>query len=177
MSAHWAATPVRVFESVAPYRVWRQTIMHKGESVGFVPTMGALHEGHLQLVDASLRENDYTVVSIFVNPAQFAPHEDLSTYPRTIQSDLERLGTRATAAQREGRMVALLPQVNDMYPFGITQHVPDQVGAFVEVQGLSHQMEGQTRPTFFRGVATVVTKLFNIAVSYTHLTLPTIYSV
>ena len=59
-------------------------------------------------------------------------------------------------------MVALLPQVNDMYPFGITQHVPDQVGAFVEVQGLSHQMEGQTRPTFFRGVATVVTKLFNI---------------
>lgn len=162
MSAHWAATPVRVLESVAPYRVWRQTIMHKGESVGFVPTMGALHEGHLQLVDASLRENDHTVVSIFVNPAQFAPHEDLSTYPRTIQSDLERLGTRATAAQREGRMVALLPQVNDMYPFGITQHVPDQVGAFVEVQGLSHQMEGQTRPTFFRGVATVVTKLFNI---------------
>ena len=100
MSAHWAATPVRVFESVAPYRVWRQTIMHKGESVGFVPTMGALHEGHLQLVDASLRENDHTVVSIFVNPAQFAPHEDLSTYPRTIQSDLERLGTRAVGITR-----------------------------------------------------------------------------
>ena len=87
MSAHWAATPVRVFERVAPYRLGRQTSLHKGESDGWEPTRGALHEGHLQLVDASLRENDYTVVSIFVNPAQFAPHEDLSTYPRTIHSE------------------------------------------------------------------------------------------
>lgn len=162
MATHQVGAPVRVFESVAPYRTWRQGVMKTNAQVGFVPTMGALHEGHLQLVDASLNENDYTVVSIFVNPAQFAPHEDLSTYPRTTQSDLEQLSMREAAANKQGQLVVLLPQVHDMYPFGITQQVSEQVGAFVEVQGLSHQMEGGSRPTFFRGVATVVTKLFNI---------------
>ena len=157
-----ASAPVKAFECVTPYRVWRDQAMRAGTSVGFVPTMGALHAGHLSLVDASLRENDTTVVSIFVNPAQFAPHEDLSSYPRTLTSDLAQLAACEERASAPGRLVALVPQVRDMYPNGITQDVARQVGAFVEVAGLSHQMEGLTRPTFFRGVATVVTKLFNI---------------
>lgn len=162
MSAHFADAPVRVFDNVDSYRAWRQTILRTHASVGFVPTMGALHEGHLRLVDRSLCDNDYTIVSIFVNPAQFAPHEDLSVYPRTTRSDIEQLGIREGALQKHGRLMVLLPQVQDMYPNGITQNVDDQIGAFIEVKGLSHQMEGSTRPTFFRGVATVVTKLFNV---------------
>ncbi|WFD29574.1 pantoate--beta-alanine ligase (AMP-forming) [Malassezia sp. CBS 17886] len=158
-----ACGAVEIFERTAEYRAWRDATMRDGASVGFVPTMGALHEGHLSLVDASLKENDYTVVSIFVNPAQFAPHEDLSNYPRTLPGDLAQLAARQDAARlAPGRLVALVPSARDMYPHGFTQHVDRQVGAFVEVKGLSHQMEGQTRPTFFRGVATVVTKLFNV---------------
>lgn len=126
--------------------------------------MGALHEGHLKLVKASLRENDYTVVSIFVNPAQFAPTEDLASYPRTVETDIQALSTCVdTSSSGERRVdVAFVPSVEQMYPNGFTQVVEDQVGAFVEVKGLSHQMEGGSRPTFFRGVATVVTKLFHI---------------
>ncbi|WFD25323.1 pantoate--beta-alanine ligase (AMP-forming) [Malassezia nana] len=162
LSAHMASAPVRVFDAVHAFRVWRKACLQQGKSVGFVPTMGALHEGHLQLVDASLHENDLTVVSIFVNPAQFAPHEDLANYPRTLPSDLALLAERQERAHLSDRLVVLVPQVLDMYPNGITQNVDAQVGAFVEVKGLSHQMEGGTRPTFFRGVATVVTKLFNV---------------
>lgn len=154
--------PVHTFDSVSAYRTWRDESIRQRQSVGFVPTMGALHEGHLGLVDASLAENDMTIVSIFVNPAQFAPHEDLSSYPRTLDSDLVKLGERQERAQKEGRVSVLVPTVRDMYPNGFTQEVSKQVGAFVKVEGLSHQMEGMTRPTFFRGVATVVTKLLNI---------------
>jgi len=105
-----------------------------------------------------------TVVSIFVNPAQFAPHEDLRAYPRTLPQDLERLETqRVTIANVERTPSAVfVPAVSDMYPSGIDQDVARQKGAFVELTGYSHQMEGTSRPTFFRGVATVVTKLFNI---------------
>ena len=153
---------VRTFEGVSSYRAWRDESIRQRQTVGFVPTMGALHQGHLSLVDASLAENDMTIVSIFVNPAQFAPHEDLSSYPRTIESDLAQLHERQEKANASGRLAVLLPTVRDMYPNGFTQDVSKQVGAFVEVKGLSHQMEGTTRPIFFRGVATVVTKLFNI---------------
>lgn len=154
--------PVRTFEGISSYRTWRDESIRQRQTVGFVPTMGALHQGHLSLVDASLAENDMTIVSIFVNPAQFAPHEDLSSYPRTIESDLAQLNERQEKANASGRLAVLLPTVRDMYPHGFTQEISKQVGAFVEVKGLSHQMEGTTRPTFFRGVATVVTKLFNI---------------
>ncbi|WFD35558.1 pantoate--beta-alanine ligase (AMP-forming) [Malassezia cuniculi] len=150
----------RTITSAAEYRAWRAALFRSGQSVGFVPTMGALHEGHLSLVDAAQRENDCTVVSIFVNPAQFAPTEDLDSYPRTLESDLAALEKRTIAGA--GELVVFVPQVRDMYPNGITQDVAKQVGAFVEVKGLSHQMEGVTRPNFFRGVATVVTKLFNV---------------
>ena len=111
-------------------------------------------------VRRSLAENDLTVLSIFVNPAQFAPHEDLATYPRTLSRDLELL-SEVSVSGRSAAAV-FVPTVNEMYPSGIVQSVDQQKGTFVEVKGYGHQMEGRTRPTFFRGVATVVTKLFNV---------------
>ena len=112
----------------------------------------------------SLAENDLTVLSIFVNPAQFAPHEDLSTYPRTLPRDLELLSalTVDTPSGPRSAAAVFVPTVHEMYPGGIVQDVGAQKGTFVEVKGYGHQMEGRTRPTFFRGVATVVTKLFNV---------------
>ncbi|KAG0334256.1 pantothenate synthase [Podila humilis] len=128
----------------------------QNKTVGFVPTMGALHDGHLGLVKKARQECDAVVVSIFVNPAQFAPHEDLDQYPRTFDTDY------AALLQSNACAAILLPKVSEMYPSGITLDRSQQRGTFVEVQGLSHQMEGIPRPHFFRGVATVVTKLFNI---------------
>ena len=113
-----------------------------------------------QKVRKSLTENDLTVVSIFVNPAQFAPHEDLETYPRTLRTDVTLLETLDDGTRKPSAIFA--PSVNEMYPSGLAQNVAEQKGTFVEVQGYGHQMEGSSRPTFFRGVATVVTKLFNI---------------
>jgi pantoate--beta-alanine ligase len=125
-------------------------------------------------VRRSLTENDLTVVSIFVNPTQFAPHEDLSTYPRALSRDIEALlplGFSVDAAPNNDeapssitRKVSaiFLPDSKEMYPSGVTQDVSTQKGTFVEVKGYSHQMEGRSRPTFFRGVTTVVTKLFNV---------------
>lgn len=117
--------------------------------------MGALHAGHLSLVRHSKQANDKTVVSIFVNPAQFAPNEDLSTYPRTIEQDIREL------EEIGGVDAVFLPGVKDMYPSGIVQDVGQQRGTFVEVTGYGGEMEGRSRPSFFRGVATVVAKLFN----------------
>jgi len=118
-----------------------------------------------------LAENELTVMSIFVNPAQFAPHEDLASYPRTLPEDLKVLtaisvsvtdpSSSELSVTRKASAV-FLPNASEMYPFGISQEVDAQKGAFVEVKGYGHQMEGQSRPTFFRGVATVVTKLFNV---------------
>ena len=136
-------------------REWRQQLRADHVSVGFVATMGALHAGHLSLVNRSKRANDRTIVSIFVNPAQFSPHEDLSTYPRTIEQDLRRL------EETGGVDAVFLPGVTDMYPSGIVQDLEQQRGTFVEVKGYDSEMEGRSRPSFFRGVATVVLKLFN----------------
>jgi len=134
--------------------------------------MGALHDGHLNLVNKSLAENDLTVVSIFVNPTQFAPTEDLSRYPRTLPRDLELLSSLAVEAPKplEGSSekivrspsAVFVPSVEDMYPSSnISEYVQGVKGTFVEVKGFGDLMEGKSRPSFFRGVATVVTKLFN----------------
>ncbi|KAG5638148.1 hypothetical protein H0H81_001667 [Sphagnurus paluster] len=160
---------IPIYTTVAAYREWRRKAFQEHKTVGFVATMGALHDGHISLVKRSLTENDLTVVSIFVNPAQFAPHEDLATYPRTLPQDLDVLSAQSfTVSSRsaEGSVVrktsaVFLPTVPEMYPSGISQDTVMQKGTFVEVKGYGHQMEGQSRPTFFRGVATVVTKLFN----------------
>ena len=123
-------------------------------------------------VKRSLSANSLTVVSIFVNPAQFAPHEDLTTYPRTLPEDLVLLDSTSvslpsTSGDHSPPIVrkpsaVFIPSVLDMYPSGIVQNIADQKGTFVEVKGYGHQMEGKSRPMFFRGVATVVTKLFNV---------------
>lgn len=119
----------------------------RGKKIGFVPTMGALHEGHLSLVRRSKQENDITVVSIFVNPIQFGPHEDFNRYPRDFEGDFNKL-------QDEGVDILFYPDEASIYPEGYS--------TYVEVKGLSEKLCGAFRPGHFRGVATVVTKLFNI---------------
>ncbi|KAH8110720.1 Pantoate-beta-alanine ligase [Phellopilus nigrolimitatus] len=153
-------SPIPIFTTLAQLREWRSKAFSEDKSVGFVPTMGALHEGHLSLVRHSLAENDLTVVSIFVNPTQFAPHEDLASYPRTLPQDLDALTSLRVPSQRTPSAV-FLPSVDVMYPSSSRQSPPSQTGTFVEVNGLGAVMEGAARPGFFRGVATVVTKLFN----------------
>jgi pantoate--beta-alanine ligase len=117
-----------------------------GRKIGFVPTMGYLHEGHLSLVRRARSENDLVVVSIFVNPIQFGPNEDFEKYPRDTQRDLSLL-------QQENVDVVFMPSAVDMYPEGFHSYV--DVGQVTEV------LEGECRPGHFRGVATVVLKLFN----------------
>ncbi|KAJ1299371.1 hypothetical protein OPQ81_011046 [Rhizoctonia solani] len=141
---------IPIITSIAEFRAWRDKAFREGKTVGFVPTMGALHDGHISLVRESLRENDLTVVSIYVNPAQFAPHEDLATYPRTLEKDAlllsacSHLPSTPNATLRNPSAI-FLPSTKEMYPLG-----------------LSHSSQGLSRPTFFRGVATVVSKLLNI---------------
>ncbi|MBE2224863.1 MAG: pantoate--beta-alanine ligase [Anaerolineae bacterium] len=115
---------------------------------GLVPTMGFLHEGHLSLVRRALAENDRVMVTIYVNPTQFAPTEDLSTYPRDLERDLALL-------QELGVDVVFTPDDRVMYPEGFQ--------TYVDVQEVTKVLEGASRPTHFRGVATIVAKLFNIA--------------
>ena len=117
-----------------------------GRRIGFVPTMGFLHEGHLRLVRRVRALSDLTVVSIFVNPTQFGPGEDFATYPRDLTRDADLLAL-------EGVDVLFAPEAEEIYPKG--------GGTFVEVEGLSEPLEGASRPGHFRGVATVVTKLFH----------------
>ncbi|HEX2330361.1 MAG TPA: pantoate--beta-alanine ligase [Candidatus Angelobacter sp.] len=118
-----------------------------GKSIGFVPTMGALHEGHLSLVRAAREQTDIVVCSIFVNPTQFGPTEDFSKYPRTFERDRDMLGTEKTD-------YIFFPSVEEMYPAGAT--------TWVHVEGLSEKLDGKSRPGHFRGVTTVVSKLFHI---------------
>ena len=125
----------------------RQIRQHLAEPVGFVPTMGYLHEGHLSLVKRARAENSSVVVSIFVNPTQFGPKEDFTTYPRDTKSDL-------TMLEKEGADIVFMPSTDEMYP-------PD-FGGWVEVDKVTERLEGAVRPGHFRGVTTVVAKLFNI---------------
>lgn len=158
ISTQVPSSSIKIFETVSELRSWRRGKLIENSSVGLVPTMGALHGGHLDLVSKSMEGNDSTVVSIFVNPSQFAPHEDLSSYPRTLEPDIRALENRFDPS----RLAIFLPSVNEMYPSGIPLDISQQKGAFVEVKGLSEQLEGLVRPHFFRGVATIVTKLLNI---------------
>lgn len=150
---------IKVLNTVKQVRQWRRQCLLNGKTVGFVPTMGALHDGHCSLVSQSLKNNHHTIVSIFVNPSQFAPHEDLESYPRTLDSDLSILESITEGNKVD---VVFVPKISEMYPSGITLDVEKQTGAFVTVKGCSEQLEGASRPAFFRGVATIVTKLLNI---------------
>ena len=119
----------------------------EGKRLGFVPTMGALHEGHLSLVRVARASADVVAASIFVNPTQFGPNEDLAKYPRSFERDCELL-------RQEGVELLFAPSVEEMYPAGAV--------TWVTVEGLSEKLDGRSRPGHFRGVTTVVSKLFHI---------------
>lgn len=127
--------------------------IERGSTIGFVPTMGYLHQGHLSLVQNSIKECDQTVVSIFVNPTQFGPNEDFDSYPRDLDKDLDMLLSM-------GVDIVFTPTKVDMYPLGYK--------TYTEVEDLSNVLCGASRPGHFRGVATIVQKLVNI-VQPTHM--------
>jgi pantoate--beta-alanine ligase len=136
-----------VVTDIAPLRDAIAEARRRGRTIGLVPTMGALHAGHLSLIEAARAENGYVVVSIFVNPTQFGPNEDLKRYPRPLERDLALCG-------KSGVDLVFHPQPAVMYP-------PDY-RTFVEVTGLQDVLCGASRPGHFRGVATIVLKLFNL---------------
>ena len=138
---------MQILRTITEMKSICRQMQRTGKTLGFVPTMGALHEGHLSLVRASTALCDATAVSIFVNPLQFGPSEDLAAYPRTLERDsklLEELGVD----------LLFVPAAEEMYPAGAT--------TYVLVEELSDKLDGASRPGHFRGVATVVAKLFAI---------------
>jgi pantoate--beta-alanine ligase len=138
---------MKVFSTIREVRSWLADHRKRGKSVGFVPTMGALHRGHLALVRRSREENDMATCSIFVNPIQFNNPEDLEKYPRTVESDLELL-------EKTGCDMVFMPSVDEMYP--------EPVSHEYDFGDLGKVMEGKFRPGHFNGVAIVVKKLFDI---------------
>lgn len=140
---------MQTFADISALREQIKQLKREGRKIAFVPTMGNLHEGHLTLVRKARENADVVVVSIFVNPMQFERADDLNNYPRTLEDDLSKLNAEAVE-------LVFTPTPEVMYPDGLDKQT------FVEVPGLSHMLEGASRPGHFRGVATIVTKLFNI---------------
>ncbi len=140
---------MQTFADIAALREQIKQYKRDDRTIAFVPTMGNLHEGHLTLVRKAREHADIVVVSIFVNPMQFDRTDDLNNYPRTLEADLSKL-------TGEGVELVFTPTPENMYPEGLDKQT------FVEVPGISHMLEGASRPGHFRGVSTIVTKLFNI---------------
>ena len=138
---------MKIFATITETRAECRRARANGKRLGLVPTMGALHEGHLSLVRAAKAQCDTVVVSLFVNPTQFGPTEDLAKYPRPFERDRELL-------EKEGVAILFAPPVDEMYPKGEVTRVV--------VEGLSEKLDGRSRPGHFRGVTTVVSKLFHI---------------
>jgi len=138
---------MNIYYSVGEARAACRITRANGKRLGLVPTMGALHEGHLSLVRAAQAQCDAVAVSLFVNPTQFGPTEDLARYPRPFERDRELL-------EKEGVAILFAPSAEEMYPKGD--------GTWVVVEGLSERLDGRSRPGHFRGVTTVVSKLFHI---------------
>jgi len=134
---------MRVIDSIFEMKKIRNSLE---EPLGFVPTMGYLHEGHLSLVKIAKEENKTVAASIFVNPTQFGPNEDFESYPRDTEGDLKMLESYTD--------IVFMPTADDLYPAGYN--------SWVEVEGLTDKLEGASRPAHFRGVTTIVAKLFNI---------------
>ncbi|MBC3766004.1 pantoate--beta-alanine ligase [Neptunicella marina] len=140
---------MQIISDIQPLREIRRQWQLEGKIIAFVPTMGNLHEGHLKLVKEARKQADIVVVSIFVNPMQFGANEDLAAYPRTLKQDCQAL-------QELNVDLVFTPKAQDIYPRGLEQQT------FVEVPGLSYMICGASRPGHFRGVATIVCKLFNM---------------
>jgi pantoate--beta-alanine ligase len=138
---------MKVLRTIEETRKASRAAGSRGARVGLVPTMGALHEGHLSLIRAAKAQSDVIAASIFVNPTQFGPNEDFTRYPRDLDRDLALL-------EREGVDFIFVPSVEEMYP--------QPSNTWVTVEGLSERLCGKSRPGHFRGVATVVAKLFNV---------------
>jgi pantoate--beta-alanine ligase len=138
---------LKILNTIDEMRAASREARRAGKRIGLVPTMGALHQGHLSLVRAARAASNVVAVSIFVNPTQFAPNEDLAKYPRSFESDCELL-------EREGVDFIFAPSVDEMYPAG--------AATWVTVEELSGKLDGRSRPGHFRGVTTVVSKLFHI---------------
>jgi pantoate--beta-alanine ligase len=138
---------MRTFQQIGPLRTYLRGIRQEGKTIGFVPTMGALHEGHLTLVRRAKADCDLVVASIFVNPTQFGPNEDYAAYPRDLKRDLQLASTADTDA-------LFAPSMEEIYPAGFQ--------TVVDVPEVSARLEGAQRPGHFQAVATVVTKLLNI---------------
>jgi pantoate--beta-alanine ligase len=138
---------MKLVKTIEEMRAFRSATRTGGKRLGLVPTMGALHEGHLSLVRAARDKSDVIAVSIFVNPTQFGPQEDFAKYPRNLESDCALL-------QREHVDAVFAPSVEDMYPSGAV--------TWVTVEGMSDRLCGRSRPGHFRGVTTIVSKLFHI---------------
>ena len=136
-----------VITSIEKMKKWRRLLQGNGKSIGLVPTMGSIHEGHLSLIKASISKCDYTVVSIFVNPTQFGPNEDYKSYPRDLESDKNIL-------QNAGIDVLFYPNYREIYP--------NNFQTFITVQDKTKYLCGVSRPNFFQGVTTIVFKLFSI---------------
>lgn len=137
----------QILATIADTRTASRAARRSGKIIGMVPTMGALHDGHLSLVRAAKAQSDFVIVSIFVNPLQFGPKEDLSNYPRTFERDCSLL-------EEQGVDVIFAPSVAEMYPGNAL--------TYVTVEDLSGRLDGVSRPSHFRGVTTVVSKLFHI---------------
>ena len=138
---------MKILKTIQEMKKVSAELRSSGQSIGFVPTMGYLHEGHLSLVRSSRSQADCTVVSIFVNPTQFGPREDFKRYPRDLKRDLEIL-------EKEGVGYVFVPEVKEMYPNGYK--------TYVEIHEFQDKLCGHSRPGHFRGVCTVVLKLFHI---------------
>ena len=138
---------MRIADRVVEVKSAVQRARRNGSTVGLVPTMGALHAGHVSLIERAAAVDDFVVVSVFVNPTQFGPAEDFDAYPRRLQED-------ASIAAENGAHLVFAPTVEEIYPAGAS--------TFVDVEGLTANLCGSFRPGHFRGVTTVVSKLFNI---------------
>jgi pantoate--beta-alanine ligase len=138
---------MRIIEKVKEMQLYSWNVHREGLQIGFVPTMGAFHGGHLSLMRAARKDTDVVVVSIFVNPIQFAAGEDYDRYPRQLELDTK-------LAEAEGVHVLFVPSIAEMYPKGFS--------TYIEQEGLPYKLCGAFRPNHFRGVMTVVCKLFNI---------------
>ena len=143
---------MQIIETISEMKQWSDRIRESHKTIGLVPTMGSLHRGHMSLVQKSLSTCDVTVVSIFINPTQFGKNEDLDQYPKDLEGDRRQL-------ESAGVDVLFLPSRADMYPEGYK--------TFVSVEDITDHLCGKSRPGFFRGVATVVLKLFNIVRPHT----------